>query len=79
MATASASALPTGPWVASSFVWNAQNLSPGNWLRAALATFAASTEPGPSTGKSLRTSLRFGSSFISLVTSGSAPLQKWQL
>ena len=40
---------------------------------------AASTDPGPRTGKSLSTILRFGSSFISFVTSGSAPLQKWQL
>ena len=48
-------------------------------LRAALATRAASTEPGPSTGKSFRTRRRFGSSFISLAMSGRAPLQKWQL
>ncbi len=59
-ATARASALPIGPCMLRSLLWNCQKRSPGNWLRAALATLAASTEPGPEHREILEDELEVG-------------------
>ena len=69
------------PGVAEQFSMESEDIfdPSGSCMRTAIATRAASAEPGPRIGSSLSTIFKFGSSLISVSMSGKARLQKPRL
>src|SRR5215207_3354404 len=65
----------TRPRVSMSLTWYSNSFSPLSWRLTASAARLASTESGPRTGKSLSTTLIFGSPLIRACRSTSARLQ----